>query len=72
MLKLQSLTKEFGELTAVDSINLKAPTGQMPGVIGRSGAGSTTMRWNVDPDSEDDLQRKRWFTKNKNKNKKEI
>ena len=57
MLKLQSLTKEFGELTAVDSINLKAPTGQMPGVIGRSGAWAATMRWNVDPDNEDDLQK---------------
>ena len=37
MFKLQSLTKEVGELTAVDSVDFEAPMGQMPGVVGRSG-----------------------------------
>jgi len=43
MLKLQSLTKQFGELRAVDDISLEIPAGQMVGIIGRSGAGKSTL-----------------------------
>ncbi|MDD9877999.1 MAG: phosphonate ABC transporter ATP-binding protein [Magnetovibrio sp.] len=43
MLKFEALTKEFGQLTAVDSIDLEVPKGQMLGVIGRSGAGKSTL-----------------------------
>ncbi|NIU05522.1 MAG: phosphonate ABC transporter ATP-binding protein, partial [Gammaproteobacteria bacterium] len=38
MLTLKNLTKRFGDLKAVDDISLEIPTGQMVGIIGRSGA----------------------------------
>jgi len=43
MLELQSLTKDFRTLRAVDSVPLSIPDGQMVGVIGRSGAGKSTL-----------------------------
>lgn len=43
MLELQGLTRRFGPVTAVDHVRLLVPEGQMVGVIGRSGAGKSTM-----------------------------
>ena len=43
MLKLESLTKKFGELRAVDDVSIEIPGGQMVGIIGRSGAGKSTL-----------------------------
>jgi phosphonate transport system ATP-binding protein len=43
MLELQGLTRRFGSVTAVDDVTVKVPNGQMLGVIGRSGAGKSTM-----------------------------
>jgi len=42
-LRIQNLTKKFGELTAVDNLTFDVPTGQMLGIIGRSGAGKSTL-----------------------------
>lgn len=43
MLKIQSLTKQFGDLKAVDSVSLEIEEGAMVGIIGRSGAGKSTV-----------------------------
>jgi len=43
MLELQGLTRRFGAVTAVNDVRLLIPDGQMVGVIGRSGAGKSTM-----------------------------
>jgi len=43
MLELQSITRRFGERTAVDDVSLAFPAGQMVGVIGRSGAGKSPL-----------------------------
>ena len=39
MLKLDKLTRRFGDNLAVSDANLTIPDGQMVGIIGRSGAG---------------------------------
>jgi len=43
MLQLDGIGKDFGRHRAVDSVNLQIPRGQFVGVIGRSGAGKSTM-----------------------------
>jgi phosphonate transport system ATP-binding protein len=43
MLELKGVTKDFGGTLAVNDISLTVPRGQMVGVIGRSGAGKSTM-----------------------------
>ena len=43
MLELRGLGKCFGDRWAVAGIDLRIPSGQMVGVIGRSGAGKSTM-----------------------------
>ncbi|MFN4278014.1 MAG: phosphonate ABC transporter ATP-binding protein [Ferrovibrio sp.] len=43
MLRISNLTKRFGAVVAVNDITLDIPDGQMIAVIGRSGAGKSTM-----------------------------
>jgi lipooligosaccharide transport system ATP-binding protein len=44
-IEMQGVVKRFGELTAVDSLDLVVPTGTCVGLLGPNGAGkSTTMR----------------------------
>jgi len=42
VLKLKDLTKRFGDLTAVNSINLEVLRGETIGLVGPNGAGKTT------------------------------
>lgn len=42
-LQLENLEKSFGGFKAVKSLSLTVPSGQMVGIIGRSGAGKSTM-----------------------------
>jgi len=43
MLKLETVTRRFGQNRAVDRVSLEIPEGQMVGIIGRSGAGKSTL-----------------------------
>jgi phosphonate transport system ATP-binding protein len=43
MLRLQQVTKRFGDKKAVDGVSAVIPRGQLVGVIGRSGAGKSTL-----------------------------
>ncbi len=42
MIKLTALTKRYGSFTAVDSIDLEVPRGELFGFLGPNGAGKTT------------------------------
>ncbi len=42
MIKIHSLTKRYGSFTAVDSIDLDVPRGELFGFLGPNGAGKTT------------------------------
>jgi len=42
MIKLTNLTKQYGKLTAVNSINLEIKAGEVFGFLGPNGAGKTT------------------------------
>ena len=42
MIELMNLTRHFGELVAVDQVNLSIPAGQICGYLGPNGAGKTT------------------------------
>ncbi len=44
---LQSLTKTFGEVTAVDSVSLKFRDGKLTGLLGPSGCGKSTMLYMI-------------------------
>ena len=43
ILQTVSLTRRFGELTAVDDLNLSVETGEVFGLLGPNGAGKTTV-----------------------------
>ena len=42
MIEIQSLTKRYGSFTAVDSLDLVVPKGELFGFLGPNGAGKTT------------------------------
>jgi len=42
IIKIESLTKKFGNLTAVDHLNLEVEEGEILGLLGPNGAGKTT------------------------------
>ena len=42
MLKIEHLTKRYGEKKAVDDLSLHIPKGSIYGFIGHNGAGKTT------------------------------
>lgn len=42
MLKVESLTKHFGDLCALDQMSFSAEDGQITGILGPNGAGKTT------------------------------
>ncbi|MCA9447198.1 MAG: ABC transporter ATP-binding protein [Candidatus Omnitrophica bacterium] len=42
MIQIENLTKRFGTKTAVDSLNLEIPKGEIFGFLGPNGAGKTT------------------------------
>ena len=42
-IQIKDLTKKYGELTAVDSLNFDVEKGSVFGVVGPDGAGKTTL-----------------------------
>ena len=42
MLKIDGITKQFGDKLAVDALNMTVEDGSIMGLIGQNGAGKTT------------------------------
>ena len=45
--EISSVTKTFGEVTAVDNLSLQVPEGSVYGFIGPNGSGKTTTMWMI-------------------------
>ena len=43
MLKIEGLSKKFGEFQVLNNININAETGQIYGLVGSNGCGKTTL-----------------------------
>jgi ABC-2 type transport system ATP-binding protein len=43
MLEVKNLTKNFGDITAVDDVSFKINEGKVLGIVGRNGAGKSTI-----------------------------
>ncbi len=43
MIKVEGLTRRFGQFTAVDNVSFVIPAGQIVGLLGHNGAGKTTI-----------------------------
>lgn len=42
-IEIQNITKQFGNFTALQPINLTVPTGKLTSLLGPSGCGKTTL-----------------------------
>jgi len=60
MLELSDLRKQYGAVTALDSVSLRIGRGEMVGVIGRSGAGKSTLLRAINRLAEVDDGEVRW------------
>jgi len=43
MIDLKAISKKYGEVTAVKKVDLSVPSGCIYGIIGRSGAGKSSL-----------------------------
>ncbi|MET0295929.1 MAG: ATP-binding cassette domain-containing protein [Microbacterium sp.] len=43
MIRIDHVSKSFGDFTAVDDVSLAIPTGEIYGIVGQSGAGKSTL-----------------------------
>lgn len=76
IIQAKGVTKEFGELTAVDSVSISIERGELVGIIGPDGAGKTTflrmLAGSLDPTSGSITVNEKTFKKNRQELKAEI